>query len=84
YAYDAIGRVTNVSGHVDTTFAYDPQGRLSTITTSDGVILTNSYDGSLLVQQAVSGPFAHAINRTYDNFLRRTSWDVDGADPVIF
>jgi YD repeat-containing protein len=83
YAYDTIGRVTKVSSHDNTAFAYDPQGRLSTITTSDGVVLTNSYDGSLLVQQALSGPFAHAINRAYDNFLRRTSWDVDGVDPVV-
>ena len=83
YEYDSIGRVTKVSSHVDTTVAYDPQGRLSTIATSDGVILTNSYDGFLRVQQAVSGPFAHAVNRTYDNFLRRSSWDVDGVSPVM-
>ena len=82
YEYDSIGRVTKVSSHVDTTIAYDPQGRLSTIATSDGVILTNSYDGSLLVQQAVSGPFAHAVNKTYNNFLRMSSWDVDGQNPV--
>ncbi|MCL2825549.1 MAG: hypothetical protein FWD57_16275, partial [Polyangiaceae bacterium] len=83
YEYDSIGRVTKVSSLMDTTIAYDPQGRLSTIATSDGVILTNSYDGSMLVQQAVTGPFSHAINRTYDNYLRKSSWDVDGESPVM-
>jgi YD repeat-containing protein len=42
YAYDDVGRVTNVSSYVDTTFVYDLQGRLGEIATSDGVFLTNS------------------------------------------
>ena len=58
------------------------RGRLSTVVTSDGVTLTDTYDGSLLAQQAVSGPFSHALNKTHDNFLRVSSWDIDGATPI--
>ena len=54
-----------VSSHLNTTLSYDAQGRLSTIRTIDGVVITNSYDGALQVRQSVSGPFEHAINRTY-------------------
>jgi len=73
YAYDELGRLAKISDVVDKTFAYDGQGRLSSITTSDGVSITNTYDGSLLSQQVVSGPFGHAVNKTYDNFLRPSS-----------
>ncbi|MCL2725421.1 MAG: polymorphic toxin type 34 domain-containing protein, partial [Polyangiaceae bacterium] len=82
YAYDELGRVAQVSDAVNKTYAYDPQGRLSSITTSDGVSITNTYDGSLLAQQAVSGPFGHTVNKTYDNFLRPSSWNVDGINAV--
>jgi RHS repeat-associated protein len=82
FAYDALGRTQRIADVVTKTFAYDPQGRLSSITTSDGVTLTNTYDGSLLAQQAMSGPFSHALNKTYDNFLRVSSWNVDGVGTV--
>ncbi|MCL2779433.1 MAG: hypothetical protein FWD73_15675, partial [Polyangiaceae bacterium] len=82
YAYDGLGRLAEVGDTTNKVFAYDGQGRLASITTSDGVAMTNTYDGSLLSRQAVSGPFAHAINTSYDNFLRPTSWDIDGANPI--
>lgn len=82
YGYDGLGRLAQAVDSVTKTFAYDPQGRLATLTTSDGVTVTNTYDGSLVSQEAVSGPFAHALNRTFDNFLRVSSWDLDGASPT--
>ncbi|MCL2726618.1 MAG: hypothetical protein FWD69_19535, partial [Polyangiaceae bacterium] len=82
YAYDELGRVAQVSDAVNKTYAYDGQGRLASIMTSDGVTITNTYDGSLLSQQAVSGPFGHAVHKTYDNFMRPSAWDVDGVGAV--
>ncbi|MBX3226241.1 MAG: hypothetical protein KIT84_43360 [Labilithrix sp.] len=82
FAYDALGRPHQRTDAVARTYAYDPQGRLSSITTSDGVTLTNTYDGSLLARQAITGPFSHELNKTYDNFLRVSASNVDGADTV--
>ncbi|MCW5832022.1 MAG: hypothetical protein KIS78_06165 [Labilithrix sp.] len=82
YGYDPLGRLAQTSAAVTTTFGRDAQGRVSTIATSDGVTLTNTWDGSLLAQQDVSGPFAHYVHKTYDNFLRVSSWDIDGASPI--
>jgi len=82
YAYDLLGRLTRRVDAVTTTQTYDAAGRLATVGTSDGVLLTNGYDGTLLTQQAVSGPFSHAVNKTFDNFLRASSWNVDGTSPI--
>ena len=82
FAYDLLGRLTRRVDAVTTTQTYDALGRLATIGTSDGVLLTNTYDGSLMTQQAVSGPFAHALNKTFDNFLRVASWNLDGTTPI--
>jgi RHS repeat-associated protein len=84
YAYDPLGRTKQRTAAVSTSFDYDALGRLQTIATSDGVTLTNTYDGTLLTQQAINGPFSHAINTTYDNFLRVSSMDVDGANAVTY
>ncbi len=81
-AYDLLGRLTQRVDAVTTTQTYDAAGRLATVGTSDGVLLTNGYDGTLLTQQAVSGPFSHAVNKTFDNFLRASSWNVDGTSPI--
>ncbi|MCW5833970.1 MAG: hypothetical protein KIS78_16340 [Labilithrix sp.] len=82
FAYDAFGRLHQSVDAVTKSYAYDAQGRLASITTSDDVTLTNAYDGSLLAQQAVSGPFSHALNKTHDDFLRVSSWNIDGVSPV--
>ena len=82
YASNLLGRLVASTDAVTKTYTYDPQGRLAAITTSDGVTLTNTYDGALLAQQAVSGPFSHVVNKTYDNFFRVSSWNIDGVNPV--
>ena len=82
YAYSLLGRLTRRVDAVTTTQTYDAAGRLATVGTSEGVLLTNGYDGTILTQQAVSGPFSHAVNKTFDNFLRASSWNVDGTSPI--
>lgn len=89
YSYDMLGRVSRrvdvvtPSQAVTTTRTYDPEGRLATVVTSDGVTLTNSWEGSLLSQQAVTGPFARSLIKTYDNFLRVSAWNIDGGAAVL-
>lgn len=82
YTYDALGRLARRVDAVTTTQTFDSAGRLSTVVTSDGVTLTNTWDGSLLTKQATTGPFTRALNKTYDNFLRVSSWDLDGLSPI--
>lgn len=82
FVYDDVGRLRQSMGAVTTTYTRDTLGRLASIATTDDVTLTNTYDGALLTQQAVSGPFSRALNKTYDNFLRVSSVDVDGANSV--
>jgi RHS repeat-associated protein len=81
--YDDRGRLAMSIAAATTTVARDPAGRVTSIA-SDGVTITNGYDGAVLTQEAVSGPFAHAVNRTFDGFLRVTGEDVDGANPLTF
>jgi RHS repeat-associated protein len=56
YQYDAAGDATSRSGSSALNLSYDPQGRVSTVTTNGG---TSSYlydaDGGLLVQRDPSG-----------------------------
>jgi RHS repeat-associated protein len=79
---DEHGRARRVTDVVTKETAYDPQGRLTSLTTSDGVTLSYGYDGSLVTQQTVTGPFSHVLHRSYDNLFRVSSWDVDGILPV--
>jgi len=86
YAYDLLGRLSQSTAAspaaITTTYTHDARGRLATIATSDGVTLTYGHDGLLPTQQSVAGPFAHAINKTYDDYLRLSSWNIDGATTV--
>lgn len=84
YGYDPFGRRKTVNDAVTKTFGYDTAGRLQTIVTSDGVTLTSTFDGTLRTQQAVSGPFSHAINTGYDNFFRVSTMNIDDANSVTF
>ena len=70
--YDIVGRRSSSAvGGVSATYTYDSAGRLTTIATTDGVTLAYGYDGSLLTQQAVSGPFSRALSKTYDILMIR-------------
>lgn len=84
YAYDGLGRSRSVTDAVTKTFGYDTVGRLATVTTSDGVTLTNTYSGPMLVGQSVSGPFSHQLTKTYDTFDRLTSIEVDTTGALAF
>ena len=77
FTYDSAGRTSTIDDGVARIFGYDSAGRVGTITTGDGVVLTNTYDGTLLTQQLVSGPFSRALNRSYDHFRRVTSIGID-------
>ena len=83
YAYDDLARLRQVTDATTTSYSYDAQGRLSGVA-NDAVTLANSYDASLLVQQAVTGPFSHALNFTYDNFFRISSWNLDGTAAIAY
>jgi RHS repeat-associated protein len=81
--YDDRGRLATSVAAATTTVSRDTAGRVTSIA-SDDVTITNGYDGALLTQEAVSGPFAHAVNRTFDGFLRVTGEDIDGANALSF
>ena len=89
YNYDLLGRLLTRTDAATTTNAYDSQGRLATVSTAVSsplaynVLLTNTWQGTLLTQQQTSGAFTtHALNKSYDNFFRVTSWDIDAVNPI--
>lgn len=82
FAHDSLGRLAQLVDAVTTTITHDSSGRVQTVSTSDGVTLTNSYDGPLLTSRTVAGPFTHTLNKTYDNRLRVTSWNIDGSGAI--
>jgi len=85
--YDPVkGRLTLLafSGGTDA-FAYDStSGRLSSITTADGITLSYGFDGPLLKTTTWAGPVAGSVARTYDADFRLSTETVAGGSPVSF
>ena len=68
----------------DSTFTYQDDGKLDTITTFDGQTLDFTYHGPLLTRAEWTGTVAGSVEHTYDTSLRLESLAVNGADPVTY
>jgi hypothetical protein len=79
-AYDAYGRLGSTYdplSNVTATYAYllnasnVSTDQVASITTSDGIVVANTYDGFLKTRTAwSSSSVAGSVNWTYDNFFR--------------
>ena len=58
---------------------YDTAGRRSTVTTSDSVGTTLTYDGTLVTSESTTGawPLAHSLNRSFSHYGELASWSLD-------
>ena len=94
HEYDTYGRLSSrfdpLSG-VAATYGYLLNGsgvttnQVATITTSDGVSITNTFDGFLKTRtQWASASVAGSVNWTYDNFFRPATLQVSNAPNVTF
>lgn len=63
YGYDVENRLVSASGTHNATLAYDPLGRLFSLT-SGGATTTFLYDGDALVSEYVSGAVTHRYAHT--------------------
>jgi RHS repeat-associated protein len=84
--YDTFGRLGSTFdplSNVTTTYGYATNSsgtstdQIASLITSDGVTVTNTFDGFLKTQvQWTSGSVAGAVNWTYDNFFRPATLQV--------
>ena len=92
--YDSAGRLATATypkgpdpsdGTETLTRAFSPtSGKVMSVTTTDGVSLAFTYDGSLLRSTTWSGAASGSVSRTYDNDFRAASQSIAGANPVSF
>jgi RHS repeat-associated protein len=86
--FDVFGRLSSrydPLSAVTTTFGYDTADRLSTVTTSDGIVVTNGYAGALKASTMWSGGLfssAQTVHWTYDSFLRPSTLTVNSGHPI--
>jgi RHS repeat-associated protein len=69
YAYDGLGRVTQIASVGDTiSYDYDPySNQLLSVNTSEDETISYSYDGSLVTKMTASGNVNDSIEYTYNN-----------------
>ena len=88
YAYDTAGRLSflNLPGGAGSyAYAYHPETEnLQSISAPGGSQLSFAYDGSLLTQQAWTGPVSGNVSQTVNNDFRVISENVNGAVPIGF
>src|SRR5207248_1713339 len=78
---DRLNSITHPRGRTD--FTYDPiTGTLSMITTPDGINLTFTYSGSLLTQEAWTGPVNGSVTYAFDKDLDVLSRRVNSGPAV--
>ncbi|CAN5695758.1 hypothetical protein BH09MYX1_BH09MYX1_11450 [soil metagenome] len=84
YTRDDMGRVTSLSyplpiGTTETVGReYDSSGRLWKLNDTSGPVnLTYTYSGQMVTKEAYTGLFTHDVNKTYDDYFRMTSRDID-------
>jgi RHS repeat-associated protein len=71
--------------HGITTFSYDStSGNLASVMSSNSVMNSYQYDGSLTTQIATQGPVNGTIGFTYNNDFRVTTQSINGAHTVGF
>jgi hypothetical protein len=66
------------------TYSYDPNtGQLITVTDSaSGIVLSHSYDGSLLLSEQFRFHFSGRVNYGYNADFRMKSHNVNGLEPI--
>ncbi|WP_295433562.1 PKD domain-containing protein [uncultured Thiodictyon sp.] len=84
--YDTAGRLKTLTVPEGTlSYGYHATtGRLNRITAPDGGALGLTYDGSLLTGATWTGTVAGSIGFAYDNDLRVSSINVNGANPIAY
>ncbi|WP_223789928.1 PKD domain-containing protein [Marinicella meishanensis] len=66
-------------------YGYDPvSGKLSSITSPDGVDIAYEYDGFLPTSTTWSGTINGKVSRTYDNLFRVTGRMINDADEILY
>ena len=85
-AYDAGGRLSSRTILRGATgYAYDAQtGKLASITSPDGGVLSFTYDGSLVTGMAWQGTIQGILGVTYDNNFLVAAQSVNGGNTVNF
>jgi RHS repeat-associated protein len=78
-----LDTLTLPTGQVVYTY-YTNSGNLKSITTPDGIVLSYSYDGSLLTSETWSGTIAGTVSHTYDNNLRVFSQSINDAHRIEY
>lgn len=80
WTYDTAGRISSVGfSRGKLVASYESEtGMLTGLTAPDGVVHVFTYDGSLLLDHALSGPIAGSVGWTYDNDWRVVSQSVNG------
>jgi RHS repeat-associated protein len=92
--YDGFGRLaTTFDPLSNVTASYEyvlnasniSTDQVGTITTSDGVTLTNTFDGFLKTKTSwASSSVNGSVSWTYDNFFRPSTLQVSSASPITF
>ncbi|HEC84518.1 MAG TPA: RHS repeat protein, partial [Thioploca sp.] len=87
FNYDSGGRLTEiVLPKGPQTYTYDPNtGQVITVTDSkSGIVLSHSYDGSLLKSEQWSGNFSGRVNYGYNADFRMKSHNVNKLKPIAY
>jgi RHS repeat-associated protein len=82
-AYDSGGRLaslipTPATAGPGINYAYDPAGRLQTLSIPGGAALNYTYDGALPRSESLTGPINGTITRAYTNDFNLSSLSVNG------
>ena len=82
YDRDSAGRLGTVTyptgvGTESLTYSYELD-HTKTIASALGPTLSYTYDGDMVTQEHYTGTYAHDVNKTYDNFTRLKTRNIDG------
>ncbi|WP_292433361.1 RHS repeat-associated core domain-containing protein [Methylobacter sp.] len=86
YSYDAAGRTgsfTILEGSYSYSY-HSTTGKLTGITTPDGLGLNYTFSGALPTQTNWSGVVTGSVGKTYDNDFRVSTISVNGANPFTY
>jgi RHS repeat-associated protein len=85
FSYDSAGRIDVLTTPTRTvTNAYDSAtGRVTAITTSDGIILSYTYDGGFQTEESWAGPITASVSNVFNNDGLISSQSVN-TTPIAF
>jgi RHS repeat-associated protein len=84
--YDKAGRISTVTiPHGKLRYNFDATtDQLTSVTGTDGAVLSYEYDGFLLTRTTWSGPISGDVTRDYDNELLMSSLTIAGMPPIPY